>query len=295
MTLGDQPRVVEHVERHLEGGPGDLHVRRPAAELLVVGDGRGEHAAIDVREERGLRLRHVGSASGEEPGARFPVSAREALGRVGAEPFARGGQAREGAGADGLADGRHHVADLVVLELLRRRPLLVDVVALALAKRRVHLVARHLQRLHGLEVEAAPVTGVLEHGEGLAAVVHEHLLAGELLPREDGIGGAAREEEAVLFVDLGEVNRRRLLPFLERAEALGRRGLAYVHGAVHDALDGRLARGRHGVPRLETFVLEESARDGGDQRRVEGGEAGELYADRVAHEYLLAGGGAMGA
>ena len=46
--------------------------------------------------------------------------------------------------ADRLAHRSDHVADPVVLELLRRRPLLVDVVALALAERLVHLTARHV-------------------------------------------------------------------------------------------------------------------------------------------------------
>ena len=49
--------------------------------------------------------------------------------------------------ADRLADRGDDVADAVVLELLRRRTLLMDVVALALAERRVHLVARNVDRL----------------------------------------------------------------------------------------------------------------------------------------------------
>jgi len=42
-------------------------------------------------------------------------------------------------GPIGLADRGHHVAHAVVLELLRRRSLLVDVVAVALAERLIHL------------------------------------------------------------------------------------------------------------------------------------------------------------
>ena len=127
------------------------------------------------------------------------------------------------------------------------------------------------------------MTGVLEHRQRLAAVIDEHAPALELVPGERRIGGSAGEEEAVLLVDLGEVHGRRLLPFLERPEALGGRRLADVHGPVDDALDRRLAGGRDRVLRLQALVVQEAARDGGNQRRVEGGEACELDADLVAH------------
>src|SRR5207253_534313 len=127
----------------------------------------------------------------------------------GAQPFARRGQARERARADRLAHRGDDVAGAVVLELLRGRPLLVDIVALALAERAVHLRARHVDCADRLVVEPALVTRVLEHRQRLAAVVDQHLLALELVPAELRIGRAAGEEEAVLLVDLGEMHRRR--------------------------------------------------------------------------------------
>src|SRR5436309_589938 len=50
MALRDQLRVLEHVERDVECRTGDLDVRRPAAELLIGGDRRREHGALDPRE-----------------------------------------------------------------------------------------------------------------------------------------------------------------------------------------------------------------------------------------------------
>src|SRR4029077_13774585 len=113
----------------------------------------------------------------DDPRARLAIGAHEAPGHVGAQPLARGGETREGAGADRLADRRHDVTDPVVLELLRRRALLMDVVALAPPEGRVHLAARNVDGADGRVVEPAPVAGVLEHDERLAAVIDENLRA----------------------------------------------------------------------------------------------------------------------
>jgi hypothetical protein len=176
------------------------------------------------------------------------------------------------------------MADTVVLELLRGRTLLVDVVAVTCPEGLVHLSAWNVDGLDRAVVQAPPVAGVLEHRERLAAVVDEHPFAPELVPGEREIGGAGREEEAVLLVDLGEVDRGRPRALFQRAEGLRRRRLADLHCSVHDPLDrGRAGRG-DGMFRLQSFVLQEAAGDGGDQRRVEGGEARELDADFVAHD-----------
>ena len=74
------------------------------------------------------------------------------------------------------------MADLVVFQLLRRRALLVDVVALALAERPVHLAGGDVQRLDRGVVEAPLVAGELEHGQRLAAVIDEHALARAACP-----------------------------------------------------------------------------------------------------------------
>ena len=108
------------------------------------------------------------------------------------------------------------MADLVVLELLRRRTLLVDVVPFTAPERAVHLRTRYVDRAERRVVEAALVTRVLEHRERLPAVVHEDPFALEALPGERRVGRARGEEEAVLLVDLREVQRRRGLALLER-------------------------------------------------------------------------------
>src|SRR5260370_37954396 len=100
--------------------------------------------------------------------------------------------------------------------------------------------------------------------------------------RKPALTGGAKGHVDV--VGLGEVHRGGSLALLEGHEALGGRGLADVHGARHHALDGGLAGRRHRVPGLEPFLDQEAARDGGDQRGIEGGEAGELDIDLVAHD-----------
>src|SRR6185436_13412780 len=171
VALGDELRMQEDVESDVEGGARDLDVRRPAAELLVVGDGGGQHGAIDLRKERCFGLRHRLGRGADQPGPRLAIGAHEALGHVGAQPLAGGRQARERDRTDRFAHRGHHVTDPVVLELLRRRALLVDVVALALAEGAVHLSGGDVDGLDRAVVEAALVAGELEHGERLAAVI----------------------------------------------------------------------------------------------------------------------------
>src|SRR5688500_16577710 len=48
----DQLRMLEDVDGRLERRPRDLHMRRPAAEPLVGGDGRGQDRAVDPGKER---------------------------------------------------------------------------------------------------------------------------------------------------------------------------------------------------------------------------------------------------
>src|SRR5205823_3265485 len=151
--------------------------------------------------------------------------------QVGLQPLAGAREARERTRADRLTDRGHHVADAVVLELLRCRSLLVDVVALALAERLIHLAARHVDGRERRVIHAALMTRVLEHGQRLAAVIHEHAGAAELVPGEGGIGRPPREKEAVLLVDLSEVHRGRYLALFQRTEALRGRRLADMHGA----------------------------------------------------------------
>src|SRR4030095_4021312 len=282
VPLRDQARVLEDVEGDVERGPRDLDVRRPTAELLIGGDGRGQDGPVDAREELGLCLRDLRGRRGADPRARLAIGAHEPPGHVGAQPLARGAEPREGAGADRLADRRHDVADAVVLQLLRRRALLMDVVALALPEGLVHLAARNVDGTDSRVVEPAAVAGVLEHDERLAAVIDEDLRALPLVPRERRIGPARREEKAVLLVDLREVHRRRRLTLLEGSEALRGRGLADVHCAVHQALDRRLTGRRHGMRGPQPLRLEKPAGEGRDQRRVKSREAGELDTDLVA-------------
>ena len=122
------------------------------------------------------------------------------------------------------------------LDLLGGGSLQVNVVAFTLAEGGDHLVGgAGIDGLDGLEIETPLETGVVEHGERLAAVIDDDFVALELVPAEGLVGAASGEEEAVLLVDLSEVHRRRLLALLERTETLGRRRLGHVHRAVDEA------------------------------------------------------------
>ena len=199
-----------------------------------------------------LGLGDLGGGRGEQPGARLAVSAHEALGHVGAEPFAGRGEAGECARPAGICQRSDDVADTVMLQLLRAGALQVHVVALALAERRDHLLGgADVDQRQRLQVHALLEAGVLEHGHRLAAVVDDHLLALELVPAEGLVGAASGEEEAVLLVDLGEMHDRRLLALLERREAcagadwadmdraIGRPAIADLPGAETECLGVR--------------------------------------------------------
>lgn len=176
-------------------------------------------------------------------------------------------------------DGAH----AVVLQGLRPGTLEVHEVALAAAEARLHLGRGSVDGADGREVEPLPMARVLEHGERLPAVVHQHGLAAQHVPAEVLHRRPPGEEEAILLVDLGEVHGGRRLALLERAEGLRGRRLPHVHGAVHQPLDGRLAWRRHRVARPEPLLGQEATGNGGDERSVEGREAGELNADVVTH------------
>src|SRR5262249_43168213 len=249
---------------------------------------------VEARTARAISGKKAGSVSATLAAGVASRHARalgyarmKTLGHVGRKPLARGREARERARADRLAHRGDDVARAVVLELLRSRPLLVDVVALATAERAVHLGARHVDGADGLVVEPALGARVLERRQRLAAVGGQDLLVLELVPRELWIGRAPGEEEAILLVNLREVNDRRRLILLEGAEALRGRRLADVHGARHHPVDGRLADRGDRVLGLQAFVLQEAAGDRGDQWRVERREARELDVDGVAQKALL--------
>ncbi len=154
--------------------------------MVEVSDG-----PVDLRKERGLRLGDRAGRGVDDPGAGLAIGPHEAPGHVGPQPLAGGGQAGERAGPDGLADRGHHVPDPVVLELLRGRTLLVDVVPLALAEGLIHLPAGDVDGVDGRVVEPPAMAGKLEHGQRLPAVVHEHPLAAELVPGERRIRARA--------------------------------------------------------------------------------------------------------
>ena len=98
-------------------------------------------------------------------------------------------------GADRASDRGDHMAGAVRRELLRCRALQMHVVALAAAERLLHEIrAAGVDRLDRRIVDAGAVAGVAEHRHGLAAMVHEHSLAGEVPPGEPGLRGAARRE-----------------------------------------------------------------------------------------------------
>ena len=235
-------------------------MRGPVAELLIGGDAVSQHGLVDVGEigffgRRDVRRRgfvHV------DPG--FGVGADEGLGHIARQPVARRRQAGKPAGPDLPADLGDDVADAVGLQLLGKRPLLLDVLALAGAKGVIDILGP--ARIDGLdfgEIDARLVAGVFEHGQGLAAAEQHGLGAFQLVPAEIRIGLAPGEEKAVHLVDLGEVHRRRRLALAQRRKALAQGGLHDMRRAVLQRRDGRNAGRRHRPVRLQTFGLEKTA------------------------------------
>ena len=200
--------------------------------------GKNEASAAAMRGRRRV----------DDPGTRLAIGSHEAPGHVRAQPLTGGGQARERTGPDRLAHRSHHVTDPIVLELLRGRALLVNVVSVAFAESLIHLPTRHVDGVDGRVVQPPTMAGILEHGERLTAVVNEHPFASQLVPGERGIRRAAGEKESVLLVDLSEVHGRRPLAFLQGTESLRRRRLTDVYRAIHQPLDGRGAGRSDRVP-----------------------------------------------
>src|SRR3546814_5699793 len=107
-----------------------------------------------------------------------------------------------------------------MLELLRRRSLLVHVVGLAVAERPVDGgAAAGIDGIDLRVIDALLVDGVFEHRHRLQSVVDQDLAADELVPGEVGIGFPAGDEEAILQVDLREMYDVLRLALVERRPA----------------------------------------------------------------------------
>ena len=172
------------------------------------------------------------------------------------------------------------MGDAVLLQLLRRRPLEMDVVALALAERRDHRLRRAgIDRVQAGVVHALLVQGVLEHRERLRAVVDEDARTLQLPPGEVRVGAAAGDEEAVALVDQREVHDLGALAALERSPARRGRRLDQLDAAVGEPRARRRAGAGDRELGLEPLGREEAARLGRDQRAVEGRIAREQDAD----------------
>ena len=111
-------------------------------------------------------------------------------------------------------------------------------------------------------------------------MIDQHLAGTQLIPPEIGVRLAGGEEEPVLLIDLGEVDRRRLLALLEGGQPLGERGLGHLGGTSHQRIDGGFASWGDGVAGLQPLGGQKAPGHGRDQRAVESGEAGELDMDR---------------
>ncbi len=155
------------------------------------------------------------------------------------------------------------MADAFEGELLRRRALQVDVVALAGAKGLLHgLGVTRVDGLEGFEIDTFLVERESEHGKRLAAVVDDDLFALELFPGECVVRLAANEHESVALIDLCEVHERRALTALERAEVRRHRGLGHLNAAIVHTGEN-IARGfGDGKLGLEALGCQETAADG---------------------------------
>ena len=255
-------------------------MRRPATELLVGRDAAFQHLQVDLREIGCLGAGDFGRRRLVQPEPRLAVGAGEGPRHVGLQPVGPGAQAGKAAAADLPADLRHDMADAVGFELLRERPLLLDIGALAVAEGAVDLGgAAGMDGLEPAVIDTGLVAGIFEHGQRLAAAEQHDLRPFELAPVERRVGFPSGQEKPVHLVDLGEMDDAGILALGQRPEPLAERRLHDMGGAVLQRRDGGDAGRRNRPARLQPLLVQEPAGDGRDQRRIEGREQGELDVD----------------
>ena len=121
------------------------------------------------------------------------------------------------------------MSNTVVLQLLRTRPLKMDVVSLTSAKGFNHSARwSRIYNLKFVQIQAAFIAGVFKHGRRLNSGGYNDLLSSQLRPRERGIFLPSCQKKPIFAVDLREVNGRGRLPFFECVESLAWSGLDNV-------------------------------------------------------------------
>ena len=157
--------------------------------------------------------------------------------------------------------------------MLRRRPLLVHIVPLAVAEGLVD--GGHITGIYGINIgqaQALFVQGINQHSVGLKEVVHQHRLAAQLVPDKILIRFAPGQEKTVPFIDLGEVHEIDRFPLLQVGKTGGHRRLGQVGLATAQGVHHRAFGGLYRIVGFEPLGLEKAAVDadqeGGIKRRV---------------------------
>ena len=276
-ALVDKAVMGVDVERRIERLAGDLDMGRPATELLIGRDATFECRRVDLREEGSLGEGDLGGRRPVEPEPGPAISAGEGQGHISLQPVWPGAQAGKAAASNLSANLRHDMAHAVGFQLLRKRPLLLDIRALSLAKGAVDLGgAAEMDRLQSFVIDAGLVAGVFEHGERLAAAEEHDLGTLQLAPVEIRIRVAPGQEEAVRLVDLREMDHAGNLASRQRTERLAERRLHDMGRVVLQGCNGGNPRQRDRPVGLQPLFGQEAAGHCGDERRIEGREHGEL-------------------
>jgi hypothetical protein len=138
------------------------------------------------------------------------VSAHERFRHIRLEPLSGRRRAGKATGTDWLADRGDDISHAIVLELPGHRPLLMDKTTRSGSEGRIR--GRAVASVHGFDVgerDTRLVAGESEHGKRLPAVTHKHLASQQFLPLKTNIVLPHGQEESILLVDLGEVDRSR--------------------------------------------------------------------------------------
>src|SRR5215470_16203924 len=147
--------------------------------------------------------------------------------------------------------------DLLMCELLRVRPLFVEIGALPLAPGRHHIHrAAGVYRLGPRQVNALFVHGVCEHGLRLPPMHKHKSPRQELIPRERRVGIATGDEESVALINLGEVHGWWLLSLLQWPPARRHGGLRHIDLARHEQLRYCLSWRERRIHWLKPLFLE---------------------------------------
>lgn len=188
MTAVDEVGMLEDDERLPVEIFRDSCFAVPAAEFLVIGDGRPEGLTRYVGEKGRFDAGDGVWVCFAHPRSGFTVCAEESGGVFGCEEIGQCGEAAEGDRRHGGSDGSANRGFAIESESMGCGPLQVNEVALALKEGFDHLFgSAGIDGMNAAPLGVVDVDCVTEHGQRLPAVIREEGAAFEHFPLERGM------------------------------------------------------------------------------------------------------------